>query len=392
LSQVQTRWLVSSAQANPCRAYESWLMQTLDALTKEYGYDSDLKKLAQQFEAAQCYEPSLRRLAQLHVAPYGALFLRVGERWAVAPAVAAEAEGIKRLLSLQLMKLAPKESFVCQQPLRDWNPQALAEAAALMREYQAFAHSIAPGEQSLTTRLARKQLHAVLDETMNHAQRRLVAADGSTGASVSDLSTSERLLDEQASNLARVSAPLLETLRMYQQLGFVASHAAINQCVREYAVQVLQKTQALADASQLYAPKVEASSGLPRQIYALGSTPVTMDYLSRQLQRSQVLASRAEPFVALLKNTDGGYSATGGGVDWEATLQELNRYVNFKGSSGQVEQLHALFLKQLSVLATDNCDKTLDAYVPGHYGKDLFSHRRVRLVQQSQLYCAKLGG
>lgn len=384
-------WLGPNAQDNPCRVQESWLAQTLDALTKEYGYAGELNKLTQQFTNAQCVQPSRQRLSQLQVAPYGALFLRDGEAWKFAPAIAAEVDKLQRLLSLPMMQLAPKESFVCRQPLRGWDAAILAQASTFIHEYQQYVQSAAldrpGGQKALSLWLARHQLHAVLDETMNRAQQGLAVAD-STALS------SEPLVEYQAMNMRRVLNMLLEMLRFHRQLGYDASHAAIVQCARQQAMQALQAMQNQAEASQLYVPKVAANSGssaAPQHVYALGNRQQTLDYLSRELQRSQILAAQAAPFVDFMKVTEGGYHAADGGVDWEETILELNRYLNLKAPDSQVARLQALLVKQLSELTTENCNNMLAAYVPDNYGGDLFSRRRKSLVQQSRQHCTKRG-
>lgn len=393
LERMRQEWLAANDQSNPCRAIAQWLDPALHELRGQYGYDARLTELAHRFDRGPCYDPSVRRIAELHVAPHGVLFHRAADRFELTPAFAAEADGMKRITALDFMQLAPQAPFVCQAPLNGWRASDLGEATAYVREYQEFTRTVgADVQRPLYVRLARRQLQSVLDDTLNRAQLRAGYDAARATAAIEALSNSDQQLEQQSSDLARTLDSLLWVLGMYRQLGFDAANARVTQCARNYALYALRTIQNLSEASGLYEPVASGGdeSDPDRLLFELGGEAQAKDYLDRQLSRVQVLAGYAAPFIALLKNTDGvsdaPLPAESGGY-WDATLQELNRYVQFKVPNGQVALLHDFFGKQLTRLTADDCDRILAAYTPAPYGNDLFSRRRRSAEHQAQWLC-----
>lgn len=396
LALMREGWLIATDSDNPCLQVDNWLRAATTELHRDFGYAASLIDEANAFDTEQCYTPSVRRLAELHVAPHGVLFRREGQGWALTPAIAAEADGLARFAALDYAQIEPHEPFVCQLPLRGWRNADLVEAQGFVREYQEFVRVNAGDAGDATApplyvSAARQQLRAVLDDTLNRAQRPARYGDVGAGTLVDPLSSADQALQQQSADFSVSVEPLLWLLRMYQQLGFEPSRARIAQCTRNYAAHALDIIKSLGESSRVYEPGIDPAvydtdeDQEARPFFAIGTAPQAQDYLDRQLQRTQILASYAAPFVAFLKNTD-GVGATSGAY-WDNTIQQLNALVQFKVPNGQAALLNDFVLKQLPKLTPKDCDQVLLSYTPGAYGDDLFSDRRRRLERQSNLYC-----
>ncbi|HKQ30727.1 MAG TPA: type VI secretion system protein [Burkholderiales bacterium] len=398
LDRLRNEWLTATEQSNPCRQITDWFEPGTTELHRQYRYDGSLPKLARAFDRRVCYDVAIRRMGQLQVAPYGMLLQHAHERWDLVPAAAADVEGLKKAVALDFMRLAPREPFACRIPLRGWRAPDLAEAGGFVRSYQQFAqaHPSATdaAQRPLHVRLAARQLNFVLDDVMNRAQLRAGYVDARAAMLVSPVSTLDQRIEQEAGDFSRSLEPLVWVLRAYRQLGFDASHALVTQCARNYALESLRTVQILSDTSRLYDPgsaiATSDDTGGPRLLFALGDASQTKEYLDRQLRRAQVLSAHASPFVSFLKNTDGVNDVSDGGY-WDRTIDELNRFVQFKVPNGQVALLNDFVSNQLGKLTSDDCRQILVDYKPALYGDDLFSRRRRGLERHAQWQCRDRG-
>ena len=394
LAWVRTSWLGSTQKSNPCEAIRADLHAGVDRLVRHYGYPASLENLASQFNAAQCYTPSMHTLTALQLAPYGSLFTTQDGTLDVNPALAPELSGMSALVALNFMRVSETLPFACQAGATGWQAAQIGQASNYAREYDDFARKqglpplgASAAKRPLYDRLAQHQLERVLNSAMRGAQQ---SAD--TGAirqtSLQASSQADQQLALESSDFNKSVSSLLGLLRVYHQYGFNESAATITACVRDFAADKLGQIDTLLDQSRLYDPGTSTDNNL---FFDFGTTPVVNDYLARQIARSQVLAGYAGPFVTFLQNTDAINDAHRANDQtapyWSNTISELNRYVQFKETAGQVAQLHSLFLKQFANLDTANCGKALADYQPGAYGNDLFSQRRQHLEEKVQRRC-----
>ncbi|HEY6923993.1 MAG TPA: hypothetical protein VI653_11020 [Steroidobacteraceae bacterium] len=392
LQRMGTEWMAATPENNPCAKLADVLRPQLQELSSKYGYDKSLTAIADDFDTASCYEPAIRHLTGLHIAPQGVLFRKQGEQWQLTPALAAEASGLAGVGSLDLMQVAVTQPFSCQQPVRGWRSENLQEAAGYLREYETFvsARHLDDSQQAppLYARVLRRQLQSVLDESMRNAQLTDLATTIRTVDSVDSMAASEQSLLQQSSDLLRIYPSLIWLLGQYQQLGLDTT-TRITQCVRRYAAEALQRLSSLTEASGLY--EVPPADGSTEALFSLGSAPQIKDYLQGQFQRAQVLASYAGPFVSVLQNTDGSGEPVpppGTGPSyWDNTRQEVNRVLQFKDTGAQATVLGDFITKQLAALTTDNCHDILAAYAAPAYGNDLFSMRRQGLETAAEWNC-----
>ncbi|TJZ64613.1 type VI secretion system protein [Chitiniphilus eburneus] len=395
LGWVRGEWLRSGGKADPCGSIRTAFgdyVQQLDGLNHEYAI---LHGAVAQFNADVCYRPAMNKLVSLQLPPYGLLFIQEGNGYVLNPALVPEMSGLTALLALDYMQVQQPRTFMCRPAMSGWRPTALATATRYAREYQDFARRQGVSPQSgaldrpLFDRLARRQLNSVMDHVMALAQQPETNQPTLTQVSLQTLSNADQQLSGESENFGRVVDPLLSVLRLYDQMGFAASRARVTQCVRDYAGDTLARVDALAGASRLYDPSNGPTDG---SFFSLGSTPVTKDYLSRQVSRGEVLSGYASPYVVFLKNAaviDDAHLDNAQTVTyWTNTIDELNRYVQFKEPAGQVGQLDNLFLKQFATLDYDNCRKTLADYKSPEFGNDLFSERRRLLEQQVKWRCS----
>ena len=73
---------------------------------------------------------------------------------------------------------------------------------------------------------------------------------------------------------------------------------------------------------------------------------------------------------------------------WSNTREEIDRYTKGKEPAGQIANLDAYFVAQLTGMTYANCAGVLAAYTSPEYGNDLFSDRRRKLERQVQLRCS----
>ena len=275
----------------------------------------------------------------------------------------------------------------------------LAEAASYVRSYQAFENSNqstvpSAADTPLYERIAQLQLEGLLEDSLNGAQLKYDATASTVRALISPVSTLDAQLQQQSGDFSQSMDQLVLLLRTLKQMGFDDLQSWVTQCTRDMAGDALQSVNALTAASRLYEPE-QSPAGTAGDgggtLFALGPAAQTGDYLTRQLQRAQVLAGYASPFVSFLLNTEGiddARRSNGETADyWSNTITEINRYVQFKEPNGQVAHLNGLFLDQLAGMTQDNCADRLDKYHAPVYGNDLFSQRRAALERQSGLLC-----
>jgi type VI secretion system protein ImpL len=205
----------------------------------------------------------------------------------------------------------------------------------------------------------------------------------------------DRELSEESSSLSAALEPMLQAQQRMRQLGFGNVADEVGQCAQNYASSMLLDVSTLGSSSHLYDPPLQAGGDEAAPLFDLGSTPVLQGYLDRQLQRVQVLARYAAPFVTLLKQTQGVNNSQrlNAQVDayWGGTIAELNRAVQFADPAGQVAHLNDFFLKQLANLSYANCEATLAGYSAPPGGNDLFSARRAEMEKQARAACAGRG-
>ena len=387
LQWVQGHWLGSTAARNPCQDIVAANKDDLDALIRHYGDPYGLDRTLWKFGEQPCYRPELQSLAGMKLSPYGPLFLPSQAGMVLSPALQGELGGMPALVVLPFMQLPSTAEFSCAGGAASWRANEIAEAAGYLDQYEAFAKSrkltrLPEGGRPLYDRLARASLLHAMDDALRRAQR-TDTDDGDAATARSDASVSAT-----GDELARGQASLERVLDAYASLGNADGGAIVRQCARSFASDNLGAVDALADGSRLYAPPV--SNGTDA-LFALDNVPVVRDFLARQVDRAQVLASYSTPFLTLLDHSagvDDAWRDTPQTPDfWHNTRKELDLYTKGKEPSGQVANLDAFFLNTLSGMTYANCSQRLAAYASPEFGNDLFSDRRHRLERQVQLRC-----
>ncbi len=391
LEWMRQSWLGSSAAHNPCETARGAASPALADLVRRHGYPERLGSLADTFGAALCYQPAMNTLARLRIAPHGLMFGPRGGVLELNPSLVAEFDGLGALMRLGYMRLTPRQGFQCQLDSAGWNPAALAEAAGYARAYMEFAKARGlpalganPERRPLYDRLAREQLEAVLNDALRAAQ--VAATPEPARGGVSGLSDAERRLARESVEFAGAAAPLLEALNLLRQLGFADAAREVAVCARGQAADSLRRVQTLADNSRLYDLSLDGGTQV------LGDLAQTRDWLARQVARARVLTGYASQYLAFLKNSDdpgetSAADARGAGF-WSNSLDELERYLQFKEPNGQVAYLHGLFNSTLNGKGDEGCRKRLADYDPPEYGNDLFSRLRGQSLARMRDECA----
>ncbi|MDP2371757.1 type VI secretion system protein [Rhodoferax sp.] len=395
LSWVSQSWLPSDPANNPCTQDARELERLLRPLVQAYQYPTTLLSALPRYGEAKCYQPAMAVLRGMQMAPYGALAVTQGKGATLVlnPELGAEVRGFAALLSQSFMQVRQPLAFSCLKSAPAWRTVDVGKAESYAREFQQFSttQALAPlgtpsARQPLFVRVASDQLEQVMNDALRAAQASAGAPPVLLGLDA--VSAADQQLLEQSNAFGQALQPLLATLRLYRQLGFAKSGAVVSQCTRDFASDALARVSSLVDQSRLYQPEAGPADGA---LVSLGSTPVLRDYLGRQMARAQVLTGYANPFTALLRNTDGINDAQRDNTQslpyWTNSINQLNSYVQFKEPAGQVGALDSLFLKTVADLSYANCAKQLAAYTPPDYGNDLFSSRRKSLLQWLGALC-----
>ena len=390
---VRDQWLDSSTARNLCSVLDEELKPSLTLLEAQRYPDLETTVRA-RFTPERCYAPAIGYLAGLRVAPYGPLFKGDGEGLTITDWMALELKGFQALLDQDFMKVKPTDTFGCRTPLRGWREEKLAEAARYLRQYEAFANahglSLDGHDPRLFERLGRIHLKAVMDDLFAAAQERERIGEQPSGLTA--LSVAETALADRSEAFRKLLDPLISTLEKYRRLGFTAAQSQVLQCARDYAADTLGGIERLADGSRLY--EVDSNLGAldpDTPYFDLGTAAQTKGYLARQLERGEVLAGYAEPFVTFLKNSATVNDANRATVDtagyWEGTIDEINRLVQFKDPAGQAALLEGFISDQMSGLTQANCQRVLNDYQRPTFGNDLFSRRRDQLTFLADWFC-----
>ncbi|QDQ28511.1 hypothetical protein FNU76_20300 [Chitinimonas arctica] len=392
LGWMRANWLEGAKSGNPCHSIGSHLGVQIRRLRERHGYPVDLERAAEEFDDRRCYQPARSRIEALRLAPKGTLFTARGSAYELNPAVHADISGFSVLQQLPIMRIRPRRTFNCQVALAGWRDEQLGQASTYLREYQQFSLTRKLNREDaapLYDRLARRQLQAVLDDTLVEAQR-TATTGGETDA--------EALVAERSAAFGRQIDPLLKLGEQLQGIGYADGANRFSRCGRDYAGDMLARIDTLADASRLYqaAPVPAPAAGMAepggvRKLYQIGDQAEVRDYLQNQRDRTAVLANYADPFVRFLER-----SGTLAAVDrpvgagpgyWRGTLSELKRLNEGKDGTAALGELEGFFGKTLAVLDYDNCAALLGKAASAGNGLDLFSQRRRALAGQSQWRC-----
>ena len=390
LAWVQKSWLGSSAERNPCQEIVNANKADVDVLIAYYGNITSMEGMLQRFSAKQCHQPEMQTLATMTMAPYGPMFITGKGGLVLAPELQGELSGLPALVSLPFMQLTSTQSFSCVGAAAEWRSNEIAEAAGYLGQYEAFAKSrklpkLPEGARPLYDTLARASLAHSLDDALRRAQR--VPADSQ--ANLEAATRTDAQLTQVGDELERGLDSLKTVLNAYVTYGFSDGGAEVRQCARGFAADNLGGVDALADSSLLYAPTAAVGTDA---MFTFGGLPVTKDYLARQVARADVLSGYADPFLTVLSDTPGVDDAWRDtpqtAAFWRNTRDEIDRYTKGKEPAGQVANLDAYFVTQLTGMTYANCASVLAAYTSPEYGNDLFSDRRRKLERQVQLRCS----
>lgn len=390
---VGKSWAPSDPNNNPCADDAKELRQLFTPLVTQYGYPKELLAGDGGLDEAKCYNPTMQVLRGMQLSPYGPLLIAQGQTLVMNPALSGEVRGLEGLLQQTFMQVQNPQSFACVSSAPGWRLADLGRSMNYAADYQRFAagQGLAPLGATATSkplfdRVARAQLEQVMNDAMRSAQ---VAATASFVLQRLDaVSVADQQLLQQSGDFSRALDPLIGNLRLYTQFGFTASAGRVSQCARDFSSDALGRVSGLVSGSRLYDPEAGPADGL---LVNLGTTPVIRDYLARQVARAHVLAGYADPFVNLLRNTDGVNDVQRDNAQtlpyWGNTINEVTSYVQFKDPGKQVGALDTLFLKTVADLTYSNCGKVLAGYQPADYGNDMFSERRRDLIAQLNLRC-----
>ncbi len=394
LAWVQRSWLGSSPERNPCQEIVNANKADVDVLIAHYGdiatmQGMTMEGMLQRFSAKQCHQPEMQTLATMTMAPYGPMFVAGKDGLVMAPELQGELSGLPALVTLPFMQLTSARPFACVGAAAEWRSNEIAEAAGYLQQYEAFAKArklptLPDGARPLYDTLARASLGHALDDALRRAQR----IPPQSQANLEAATRTNAQLTKVGDELARGMDSLKTVLNAYVSYGFSDGGAEVRQCARGFAADNLGGVDALADSSLLYAPTVAVGTDT---LFTFGGLPVTKDYLARQVARAEVLAGYADPFLTLLSDTPGVDDAWRDtpqtAAFWRNTRDELDRYTKGKEPAGQVANLDAYFVTQLTGMTYANCASVLAAYTSPEFGNDLFSDRRRKLERQVQLRC-----
>ncbi len=413
LNFAKDNWLQSAASSSPCALMVSATEPKIRSLIENANYpqslSSGLARFTTQTNASNathkgCYADGIKAIVDTSIAPYGSVTkaAKTASKFTMAAWVDKELTGLKALRSLDFMTASIKSEFTCQSPLSGWNGARLAEASGYAHSYQSFREklNLAPPQQvdadkkPLFDLLARRRLQRVLDDRVNRAQQRLTLAD-TASAWLSPLSTGDDRLGNRSRAFTLTAPQLKMVLGLYGQ--FNLDSQAIATCARNFANSELDAANRLVEASALYEPNTNIAALNLKDtedtpaFFNIGSAAEGKEYLHQQLERAEVLAGYTQPFVRFLNDTQQATVGQGNHRQskayWQATINEVDRYVQGKDPKGQVALLQDLMLKQLRTMSQSNCTASLKTITDTDSGLGLFSARNTGLTSQASDYC-----
>lgn len=392
LTWVMGSWLGSSDGTNPCNDVVNANASDIKALIgMDAGFSGLEKNTLNQFNKEQCYRQEMNVLREMTLAPYGPMFVPVPGNGGLKlePRLQSELAGMPALVVLPFMQLVSTGPFECVGGAASWRASEIAEAAGYLEQYKTFVKAqkvpqMPDGGQPLYDRLARQSVAHAIDDALRRAQQVPKDSPEALEAPVRNDTHVAQIGGELALGLKSLQA----VLNAYAEYDLADGGAEVRQCARNFAADNLGGVDALAESSRLYSPPVAVGQDA---MFSLGSLPVTKDFLARQVARAQVLGGYAKPFLSLLSATTGvddAWRDTPQTAEfWRNTQQEIDSYTKGKEPTGQVANLDAFFVAQLTGMTYANCASILSAYRAPEYGNDLFSIRRQRLERQVELRC-----
>nr|WP_244962460.1 type VI secretion system protein [Oleiagrimonas soli] len=403
LDWINSSWLTSTTYDNPCERTRRAIAPGIEALIGVHHYNDSLRDALGYLDTPSCYQPAVDTLRQAQLTPYGSLFVvnkSTDQLQGVSPGFGREASGLKTLASLAFAQVERLQPFSCNGSVSGWKSGTFTEVLTQLRDYQNFIAAQPPSplkggvdNEPLYQRLALAQLSAVVERDI--AQNQLGATDADTVPGLDATSQLDRQLASESSQLSAAVGPILQSQQQLRQLQLSPLADRVGQCMRNYASDRLADVSGLAVASQLYDPAVQSDSEGDAHVFDLGAPAVLQSYLNRQIERVQVLAGYAAPFVTLLKNSAGSDDSQRKNDQtdafWGNTIDALNSAVQFSDPAGQAAKLDDFFTKQLQPMTFDNCSATLDAYTSPTVGNDLFSQRREAMLKVARMACSGHG-
>ena len=411
LNYVETDWLSADRENNPCARIYNQSKVLLDELSQRYGFDNTLLDGFERFRASSrgpgiCFSEALERIRATRITPYGSVAVRDPDAGfqdsglKLAAWVDAERKGLTALARLSFAEAETAAEFTCQAPLSGWDGGRITEATAYAHEYQQFRErfqlptpqQVERDKKPLFDRMARRKLRAVLDDRMTRAQTPVTLAS-TADTWLSPLSTGDERLGGRSRTFALTGPKINLLLDLYEQFDMPIQR--IYGCARDFARGELDAANRLAEAANLYEPTlntfaVGATGDQLTPYFDLGTAANVKEYLKQQLERAQVLAGYASPFVRFLQNTRQATVSRGDGRNgarfWLTTINEINRYVQSKDPNGQVAKLQNLLEKELRVMDQGNCGESL-AKQPAETDAGLFGARYQGLLNQAGDYC-----
>jgi len=397
---VEQSWQGEKAQGSPCQSSGVMLREKLRALHDLGNYQLDNAAILAPFSDYACHIPALSAFDKQWAMPIGRLVQIDGDQVLLSSASRQERTGFERLLDEAFMKLPTDTEFTCRMPLRGWEDEALANAVGHLREYSRFRVQESGGKAvsdgRLYTRVAARQLNGAVDRILSEGQvqaRLDQSSNGRRSRIEDDIRLSSRRLSKQQGDILMV-------LQQYQSLGFEQSYGRILACSRDFSHDMLLAIQGLADRSRLYQPEINQSVvGMSDdetvKFYRLGSPGQAKAYASRQLDRSQVLAGYATPYVTLLSNTESlgraQLSNTQSAPYWADTIDVIEAHVKYKDPDTDADHLNRFIEMELQGLMPNNCADHASALYTEGLGNNLFANRHWHLAQQARRYCRDVG-
>jgi hypothetical protein len=278
-----------------------------------------------------------------------------------------------------------------------WSVDELSKALEYSQDYLSFAENRyetmylpdSPSENRqtyLAQAIVLSQLQRAMLSTIESAKTTVTPSDR---IDFKTLDKREAAIADRVANFRKSLDPLLSLVSAFDQLGLTTAKRSLLMESQNHAVSLLKDIDALFNANQVYAPRVNPkwkAHQYTEAFYGLLSATQVEDYLAAQDQRSRILAlDYAQPVVIYLANTQGSFAESDLLGRWLRTLVEINKRQN-KDPSNDIETFEQFFAGEFFETNLSNCHEQVKAF-ERPMGGSVFAIMNRTLIDRAFEHC-----
>ncbi len=394
LEKTERDWLSATPLTSPCGSIYQVLNVLSETLIDDGFNEEHLNRIVARFSAQECDSVVRRNLKNLHVSPFGDLFVLSEEgRLVVAPVLERLTAQVGALEALNFVKGQYPPMSASAEAVVVWREAPLQSVVNSLLSYQQFILDHSRFETPFFATVLQSRLEQVVERLLGEAMVRPSQLPPSQYV-IDDLTTyNEAQLGQSVASFKSVSELLLQIRSLLQQLGDNGNTIRLQQSSQMFVLQQLQLLDGLMASNQLYQPVADPrwdTRDFARTLFNLDTDKQIDSYLTSQRQRVSYLGfSYAAPLITYLQNSGGGSLNDKVAQRWLHTLTDLSQFER-EVPDNQVVRLDDFVGVTLVGLTNDNCAEYSSLQNPPS-NDSWFSTRQVQLERQVSVHCQDAG-